>query len=166
MKQDDYFKKIKEVGDNLVSPSSYLKQRVMNNSDDIKQELKKNKLPSALFMMALLVFCIFAISPLGDESEQFSVGQNYIANFNLNDLSADNISYVELELPDNINLVSNKLKDKKKIIFVWSVFSKTKIVSFPFRANEKGRFDLKVKLLNDNMEVINVRSMQVDISKG
>ena len=166
MKQDEYLEKIKEVGKSLASPSSYLKQRILNNSNEIKPTPKKSKTPSVLFLMALIAVGLFAITSVNKTSEQFVVGKNYVANFDLNDLSTDNISFVEVELPDNINLVSNKLKDKKKIVFVWSIFSKTKTVSFPFKANQEGVFDLKVKLLNDNMEVIDVKSMKVDISEG
>jgi len=167
MKQDDYFKSIKKVGKSLASPSSYLKQRIMNNSKDLKPEPLKSKAPpAALFLMALLAIGFIAVSLINTNSNGFVVGENYVANFNLNDFKTDNISFVEVELPDSVNLVSSKLKNKKKIVFVWSIFSESKVVSFPFKANQAGEYDLKVKLLNDDMEVINIKSMKVDISKG
>ncbi len=171
MNEKDYFKKINELNKLFVSPSSDLKKRVLKSSK--KPEVTRK--PQILLSIAALFIFTLAITAIMNSNKtedltivKYVTNQNYVAHFKLEDMNLDKAFFVELELPENIDIVSkNKsILKKKNFMFMWSVFSDTKTVSFPFKALEKGVFDLQIKILDQNMELIETKSITLEVQEG
>lgn len=168
MNEKNYKELLRNIEGSFKEPSKGLEMRIIRNSHVETTKSKSYMTMVYPLMMCAIILLVFASFNKNLNNTEFVVNKNYVASFDLNSLKLDDASFVEVELPDNISLVSkNKsFTKKKKFIFVWSIFSESKLVSLPFKAIKAGSYSLKLNVLNESMEVIGVKTMNLNIGEG